>query len=156
MKFARRVRPFSAGLAVAGALAALCGCRLIDQRTFEGTALAPRRSQLATSNFASQAQPLPPLAIVRFGSNDEGWRAPLIEAARAARQRKTDVQFDLVAPIPTAAPLIEQNQASREGAEDAATVATALEADGVSADAIHIGQRGDPGNPPRQIEVYVR
>ncbi len=143
------------GVLVAGVLA-LPGCRLVDQRTFEGTALAPQPSQLSVADYASRAQPLPPLAIVRFGSNDQSWRAPLVQASRAARQRKADVQFDLVAPIPIAAPITEQDQASRDGAADAATVARVLEADGVSADALHLGQRGDAGNPPRQIEVYVR
>ena len=73
-----------------------------------------------------------------------------------AVERKADVQFDLVAPIPISAPLAEQDEATREGATDAATVAGVLEADGISSSALHLGARGDAGNPPRQIEVYVR
>ncbi len=137
-------------------LAALPGCRLVDQRTFERAGLTPARPQLAASDFASRAQPLPPLAVVRFGANDDDWRGPLVAAARAAQARRADVQFDVVSPIPLAAPPAVQDEAARTGAGDAATVALALQADGVAPEAIHLGQRGDRGNPPRQVEVYVR
>ena len=137
-------------------LSALGGCRLIDQRTFEGTGVFPEAAQLHAADFAMRALPPPPLAVVRLGTPDVDWQDKLIEAARDARGRKPDVQFDVVTPVPSLARLDVQDKALRQGAADAAEVATALEWDGVSADSIHIGSRGDRGDPPREVEVYVR
>ncbi len=134
----------------------LAGCQLVDQRTFERAGLYPGASQLARADYAQRALPPPPLAVIRFGSADIGWQSALIAASRDARERKADVAFDVVAPIPTRASLAVQDAAQKSGAADAAAVARVLEGDGVSADQIHIGARGDPGQPPREIEVYVR
>jgi hypothetical protein len=138
------------------ALVAASGCRLVDQRRFEQTGLYPGAAQLARADYAQRALPPPPLATIRFGTQSDDWQAGLIAAARDARERKADVAFDVVAPIPTSASLAAQDAAEKAGAQDAATVATVLEGDGVSADQIHLGARGDPGQPPREIEVYVR
>ncbi len=137
-------------------VATLAGCQLVDQRTFERAGLYPGAAQLARADYAQRALPPPPLAIVRFGSATQDWQDGLVEASRTARARKADVDFDLVTPIPASAGLAAQDAAQRIGAQDAATVAAVLEGDGVSADQIRIGSRGDPGRPPREVEVYVR
>ena len=132
------------------------GCRLIDQRTFERAGLFAPPPQFAGGDFAGAARPPAPLAVVRFGTNETGWEAPLLAATRAAQARKAGVQFDVVAPIPVAAPLDVQTRAARDGGSDTAEVARVLLADGIAAEAVHLGQRGDAGNPPRQVEVYIR
>lgn len=135
---------------------ALTSCRLVDQRTFERAGLYPGAAQLARADYAQRALPPPPLVTIRFGNPDSDWQPVLIAAARDARARKPDVTFDVVTPIPTSAPIPVQDAAQKTGAQDAAAVAAVLQGDGVSADQIRIGSRGDPGQPPREIEVYVR
>ncbi len=134
----------------------LLGCRLVDQRTFERAGLYPGAAQLHRADFALRALPPPPLVTIRFGAANTGWQEALIAASRDARARKADVTFDIVTPIPVKASLDIQDQAQKSGAKDAAAVAAVLQGDGVSADQIRIGSRGDPGQPPREIEVYVR
>lgn len=135
----------------------LAGCRLVDQRTFERAGFYPGATQLQRADYAQRALPPPPLVTIRFGGQpDSGWQTVLVEAAREARGRKSDVSFDLVTPIPTTASLAVQDAAQRTGAADAQAVAMVLEGDGVSPDQIRLGARGDAGQPPREIEVYVR
>lgn len=134
----------------------LPGCRLVDQRTFEQAGLYPGAGQLKRADFALKALPPPPLVTIRFGNADTGWQEALIAASREARARKPDVAFDVITPIPVKASLDIQDEAQKSGAKDAAAVAAVLQGDGVSADQIRIGSRGDPGQPPREIEVYVR
>ncbi len=137
-------------------IAVLAGCRLVDQRTFKGTGLYPGAAQLARADYAERALPPPPLATIRFGTPDNDWQDTVVAASRDARERKADVTFDLVAPFPSLASLAAQDAAQKTGARDAAAVAAVLQGDGVSADQIRIGARGDPGQPPREVEVYVR
>ncbi len=135
----------------------LAGCPLIDQRTFERAGLFPGAQQLHAGDYAARALPPPPLLTIRFGApGNDDWQPGLLEAARAAQVRKPDVQFDVVTPIPTSATFAVQDAAEKTGAADADAVAIALQADGISADSIHIGSRGDPGRPPREVEIYVR
>ena len=136
--------------------ALLLGCRLIDQRTFEQAGLYPGAAELHRADYAQRALPAPPLAVVRLGVPDSEWQGGLVAAARDARDRRAGVAFDVVAPYPSRASLAVQDAALRTGAQDAATVATVLEGDGVSPEQIHLGARGDPGQPPREVEVYVR
>jgi hypothetical protein len=132
-------------------LLAFSGCRLIDQRTFEPAPTAPEAAQLKRA-------PLPPLplATIRFDQPDLDWQTPLQAAVLAAQSRKPDVAFDVIAPIPVAAANAAQDKAAAQGAEDARMVADALQYDGIAADHVHLGYRGDPGQPPREVQVYVR
>jgi len=133
----------------------LAGClppdfRLIDQRTF-WPSHAP-----GTEDVARGALPKLPLAVIRFDDPDADYRPALADAVLAAQARKPDVEFDVLTPIPTAAPQEEQDQFARQGEADAQQVAMALQADGVLPDRVHIGFRGDPGSPAREVRVYVR
>ena len=132
------------------------GCRLVDQRTFERPGRSPGTPQLARADYAQRAVPPPALVTIRFGRIDSDWQPAVVAASRDARARKADVIFDLVTPVPTNAPAAVQDSAQKAGAKDAAAVAAVLQGDGVSADQIRIGARGDPGQPPREVEVYVR
>jgi uncharacterized SAM-binding protein YcdF (DUF218 family) len=144
----RKLIPTRALLAL---LLACAGCRLIDQRTFAHKPTAPEAAQL-------QRSPLPPLPLVtiRFEQPDFDWRTPLAEAVLAAQSRKPEVVFDVVTPIPVSAPTPAQDQAATQGDADARMVADALQYDGIPAERVHLGYRGDPGQPPREVRVYAR
>ena len=153
-KPACRGRRLSIG-AWAAALAALvasAGCRLVDQRTFAGTVLAPSGAQLAAGDQAAAL----PLVSIRFDRLDIDWQPPLLDATRGALARQPDAQFDLVTPVPVQASLDLQDRALTSGVADMQQVADVLLADGVAADHVHLGSRGDPGQPVREVRVYVR
>jgi len=133
----------------------LAGClppdfKLIDQRTF-APPHTPGEAELARAHLPEQ-----PLVIIRFDQLDNDYFPALADAVQAAQTHKPDVEFDVVTPIPTAAPQAEQDRFARQGAEDAQTVANALGNDGITPDRVHIGYRGDAGSPPREVLVYVR
>jgi hypothetical protein len=129
----------------------LCGCTLVDQRTFQGKARAPDADGVARAS-------LPPLPFVtiRMDDPDADFRPELAEAVEAAQAKKPDVEFDVLAPYPTSATAAVQEQFTRNGQADTQTIATALGYDGVSLDRVHIGFRGDAGTPPREVRIYVR
>jgi len=132
----------------------LSGCapplKLIDQRTF-WPAQTPTAGDLARGTL-----PKTPLVEIRFDDLDADFRPALADAVAAAQSRKADVEFDVLVPIPTTAPQEEQDRFTSQGQADAQEVASALAADGVLPDRVHIGFRGDPGSPPREVLVYVR
>jgi hypothetical protein len=141
--------------AILPALLLLAGClppdfKIIDQRTF-WPPHTPSEAELARAHLPPQ-----PLVVIRFDQFDNDYAPALAEAAQAAQTRKQDVEFDVLTPIPTAAPQEEQDRFARQGAEDAQAVANALGQDGITPDRVHIGYRGDPGSPPREVLVYVR
>jgi hypothetical protein len=141
-------QPALTGLALASML---CGCTLIDQRTFEGKARAPDATAVAKA-----ALPPLPFVTIRMDDPDADFRPELAEAVEAAQAKKPDMEFDVVAPYPTSATAAVQEQFTRNGQADTQTVATALGYDGVSLDRVHVGFRGDPGAPPREVRIYVR
>lgn len=143
-------------LSVVVAVLATTGCRLIDQRTFAGAGVAPTAAQLAANDYAASALPALPLTSVRFDRLDGDWQPALLDAVRGVLARRPDAQFDLVTPFPTQATLDLQDRALTSGAADSQQVANALLADGVAADHVHLGSRGDPGQPAREVRVYVR
>jgi hypothetical protein len=120
----------------------LSGCTLIDQRSF----------QISTPKPETTVAALPPLplVVIRFDQPDLNFRTALAEAVQAAQFRKPDVAFDVITPVPLGGAPTDQGRA------DAQLVANALAAEGVLPDRVHVGLRGDPGNPAREIRVYVR
>ncbi len=106
----------------------------------------------------ARAKNLPalPLVTVRFNDPDADFRPAIAQAVEAAQALKRDVEFDVVAPIPTTARQEAQDAAAAQGAIDTARVAEAFGYAGVLLDRVHVGFRGDPGNPPREVLVYAR
>ncbi len=137
---------------LATAMLGLPGCRMIDQRTFEARGQAPRPAQLAASGQDASALPL---ATIRFPAPDSDWAVRVLGAVHAAQARRADVAFDLVTPVPLSASLDSQQRAVTSGAQDAQTVAAVLQGDGIDAAQIHLGSRGDPGRPAREVRIYV-
>ncbi len=141
---------------LAAALALLvAGCtypdfKLIDQQTFANTP-APTQADIAHANL-----PPLPLVVIRFNDVDPDYHDALAAAVTAAMSRKPDAVFDVLTPIPLNAPASVQAAATAQGRTDATEIATALAADGVAPDHVHIGFHGDSGTPPREVQVYVR
>jgi hypothetical protein len=125
--------------------ALLPGCRLVDQRTFRATPPAPGAEDVAHARL-----PPLPLLIIRFDQPDFDYHPALADAVDAARSRKPDVGFEVLAPVPSA------TNPTAQGEADAVEIATALEAIGIPPERIRLGLRADPGAPPREIRVYVR
>jgi hypothetical protein len=132
-------------------IAALPGCQLIDQRTFRAKDVAPSTTDLANAKLA----PLPYVTI-DMADPDADFRPALGEAVEAAQARKQDVEFDVLAPMPIAADQATQDVFTKNGATDTQAVAMAMGYAGVSLDKVHIGFRGDPGSPPREVQIYLR
>jgi hypothetical protein len=133
----------------------LAGCwapdwKLIDQRTF-WPASTPGAGDVARANL-----PKLPLVTIDFDDLDADYRPALDQAVVAAQARKPDVEFDVLTPVPSTAPQQQQDEFARQGAADAQQIAAALVDDGVPPDRVHLGFRGDPGSPPREVRVYVR
>jgi hypothetical protein len=136
------------------ALLLLCllpACRMIDRETFAEKGKAPSATDLDRAK-------LPPLPFVtiRMDDPDADFRPALADAVQAAESRKPDVEFDVLAPVPTNATRDVQDTFTKNGAADTQAVAMALGYDGVSLDRVHIGFRGDPGSPPREVRIYLR
>ena len=112
---------------------ALCGCKLVDQRTFQRRVAAPD-----TAAAARPALPALPLVVVGFAFADADWQTPLREAVHAAQLRKPDVVFELATPIPVDAPQAVQDRFATQGQTDALTVARALQDAGVPSERISI------------------
>ena len=139
------VRPFVLAL-----LLALGGCTLIDQRSFERTPQAP------AADAASQAAlPARALLTIRFGDGED-WHPALQQAVEAAQGRKPGVAFEVAATVAIGATPAKQDQMLRQGAADATDIANGLLALGVAPDKVHVAVRGDAGNPPREVRVYVK
>ena len=149
-----RRRPESRIAALALTLV-LAGClppdfKLIDQRTF-WPPHAPGTAELARADL-----PALPLVTIRYDQPDLDYAPALAQAVEDAEAHKPNVEFDVIAPIPTGATAEVQDQFRRQGAEDTQAVANALGSAGVSMDRVHLGFRGDSGSPPREVLIYVR
>ena len=145
-----------AGLALLLSGCTLSGLRfsdlkLIDQRTFQGPTRAPTASDIAQAKLPAQ-----PLLVIRFDQPDADFRPAVSDAVQAALARKPDPSFDVLTPMPSAADQETQDRFISQGAVDAQQVANALAAAGIPPDQVHIGLRGDPGAPAREVRVYVR
>jgi len=126
---------------------ALPGCALVDQNTFNPAAGAvPVIPPAPAAAVAAPPPGPPPLFTVQPGQ-------PAQEAVRrgvaAARGRKADVNFDVVAMVPA------DSQAAASSA-DAGAVARAITAQGVPPGRVHLFARPEAGLAGREVRVYVR
>jgi hypothetical protein len=132
----------------------LAGCHPFDQRDVArwlgGAPAAPSQTDLTEADL-----PALPLVTLRFDQPDADTTAVLTEAAQDALERKPTATFEVVTPVPTAAPRAVQDEFVRRGADDARAVADTLATAGVPPERLHLGLRGDPGNPVREVRVYV-
>lgn len=141
------IRPSGAiPLALAGLV--LPGCTLIDQNTFNPAVSAvPVVARAPAVPPASTA--VPPLLTLRPGEAAQG---VVRQAVAAARSRKADVVFDVVAMVPESA---DDDQVTRASVE-AGTVARLVRAQGVTPDRVRLLARPEAGLAGREVRVYVR
>lgn len=148
------IRPAIAGLLFASLIG---GCRLVDQTTFNPEA---GRAPVVAARVAAPApeQPPdgpPPLLTVRFG-DPAPYDQALRDAVAAARARKRDVTFDVVAVAQAEGSPAEQAARAEEGAGGAARVAEAIVAQGVAPGRVRLQTRTEPRAREREVRVYVR
>jgi len=137
-------------------LAAAPGCTLIDQNTFNPRASAVPvipPAPVAAAAPAPQQGP-PPLLTVQPGQPAQD---AVRRAVAAARSRKPDVVFDVVAMVPAGAPFDGKadDQAAASSAE-AGAVARAITFQGVAPGRVHLYARPDAALATREVRVYVR
>jgi hypothetical protein len=128
------------------ALLSFTGCTLIDQRTF-----APSPE--------AKAQPAPPapvvldtrtpLVTIDYTVPSPDYTELLHYAVRAAENRATDVQYDVVS-------VLKDTSEGVTGQERALGVMRAIMRDRVPATRIHLALRTDPTLMASQVRVYVR
>ena len=133
---------------------ALPGCTLIDQNTFNPNARAVPVIPTAPAAAAVAAPRGPqPLLTLRPGQPVQD---AVRQAVAAARRRKPDVVFDVVAMLPggvsTAADLDDPGPSSAE----AGTVARAIAAQGVPPGRVRLFARPEAGLAGQEVRVYVR
>lgn len=129
------------------ALAALPGCSLVDQTTFNPN--AGKRPDIPTPPAPPPGpapEPGPPaLLSIRVPITGD-LRPDIAKAVAAARSRKPDVVFEVVEITP--------GTGTGVGA-DAAEVARLIIAQGIPASRVHLAARPVP-NAAREVRVYVR
>ena len=123
---------------------ALGGCKLIDQTTF---APSPEAKQAATS--VPQADTRHPLVTIRAGTPPLNYGDPLRFAVRAAEARDPTVEFDVIAMLPAANDVAQEQR-------NATDVMRAILATGVPARRVHLGLRIQQALAVPQVRVYVR
>lgn len=135
--------------AVVGLSAALAGCTLIDQNTFNPHAgdapVIPAAPKVAVAPVLVGP---PPLLVIAPGST--GYDAKLRQAVAAARARKPGVLFDVVEMQPT------DLAADAPLGADAAAVARQITALGVPAGNVRLAARPEAGVTPGEVRVYIR
>lgn len=137
-------------------LAALPGCTLIDQSTFNPAASAvPVIAPAPVVAVVPASQGPPPLLRLQPGQPAQD---AVRQAVAAARRRKPDVVFDVVAMVPAesaAGGVAAENQAASSSAE-AGAVARAITAQGVPPNRVRLFARPEAGLTGREVRVYVR
>jgi hypothetical protein len=137
--------------ALALAVVALSGCKLVDQRTFGAPAAGPSTAALGTRGL-----PRYPLLTLPTDDPDADWRPSVDDALRQATARRPDATFDVVAPVPIAASTAQLDRAAQNARADTAMVADELRAFGIPDDRIMLRLAGDAGQPPREVLLYAR
>ena len=138
-------------VAAAAILILLADCTLVDQRTFQSAASAPGEAEVARVEASAR-----PIVSVRMDTPDVDYRQNLADAVQAAQVRNPNASFDVLALVPNEAAPAEQDRRVAQAAQDAQAVAAAIGAAGVLSDRLHLGLRGDNGNPAREVRVFVR
>ena len=131
------------------AIALLPGCKLIDQNTFNPAAGAVPVIPPAPVVAAVPSGPLP-LLVIRPGEPAD---AAVRAAVAAARQRKPDVLFDVVAMVPGGPAGDDQAAAA---STEAGAVARIVLAQGVPSRQIRLLARPEAGLANREVRIYVR
>jgi hypothetical protein len=136
-------------------LAALGGCKLIDQNTFAPSpeAPAPKASPAVAEPPADKRTPL---LTVGFATPNPDYQKLLAYAVQQAQLRRPDAAYDVVSVVPQSGDTVAQALAASRGSGDATQVMQSMIALGVPDTRIHLGTRVEPGLTERQVRVYIR
>ena len=138
--------------ALAGGM--LPGCTLIDQNTFNPNARAVPVIPVAPVAAAVAAPSGPqPLLTLRPGQPVQD---AVRQAVNAARRRKSDVVFDVVAMLPGGAGTDAGIDDPASSSAAAGTVARAITAQGVPPGRVRLFARPETGLAGQEVRVYVR
>jgi hypothetical protein len=133
----------------------LGGCHILDQRDLpQALGGAPPVPPAPAPLPPPPAGP-PPLVTIRPAAGVD-YLPPLREAVAAARARKPDVQFDVVAAVPAAGAPDAQIAAAHAGTAAAAEVARAIVGLGVPASQVRLSARTDTALTQAAIRIYVQ
>ena len=138
-------------LVLAALLIPLAGCTLVDQRSFQAASPAPGAAEIGRAGTAGVV-----LVSVRMDQPGQDYRQRVAEAVQGAQQLRPDARFDVLALVPTQVGPAEQDRRIAEASADARAVAEVIGAAGISSERLHLGLRGDPGSPAREVRVYLR
>jgi hypothetical protein len=127
----------------------LAGCALVDQKTFAPAPEAKAQPAQAQPAAPVKLDPRLPLVTVDFSGPPPHYEELLRYAVRAAEMRDHDVQYDVVAMLPTAVD-------AAQGQRDATAVMRSIMLTGVPPGRIHLALRADPTLSGREVRVYVR
>ncbi len=129
----------------------LAGCKLIDQNTFWPPPKPPPPPPPAPPGPPAP----PPLVVIRFDHPGVAYADALRQAVTAARARKPDVRFAVVAVAPAAPTLAQQATGLARATAEARQVAEAIAAQGVPSEQIALSARAEPGVRFDEVRVLV-
>ena len=132
-------------------IVSLCGCTLVDQRTFNPDAGKP-------PVIAQPPGPpvLLPLVTVDFGQPNPDYADSLRQAVDAALSRKPDAKFEVATVVPATGTPAAQVSAAQTLTPDARQIAREIAADGVPDERIQLTARALPSVGTRQVQVFVQ
>ena len=132
-------------------IAVLCGCTLVDQRTFNPDAGKPPVIPQRPGPPA-----ILPLVTIDFGQPDPDYAEPLRQAVDSALARKPDAKFEVATVVPATGTPADQVSAAQTLTPDARQIARAIAADGVADERIQLTARALPSVGTRQVQVFVQ
>ncbi len=131
--------------------ATLCGCTLIDQRTFDPKAGLPPVIPAPAGPPA-----IVPLLTIDFSKPNPDYTEAVRQAVAAAVARKPDVAFEVATVVPNTGTPAQQVSAAETLTPDARAIARDIAEDGVPDERIELTARALPGVTARQVQVFVR
>jgi hypothetical protein len=133
-------------------LAALAGCKLIDQTTFN-PALAKKPVAAAPMPALNQDGALLTISLAK---GEPDYHGQLASAVKQAQAIKPDIQFNVVSLVPQTASTPPTWDEAQKVTQWARRVADQLQQDGVNPGQIALGLRAVPGLDHGEIRVYVQ
>ncbi len=144
----------AAQAALAIAAAAVAGCTLIDQRTFNPH--AGEKPKLAVAAPKPLPPGAPPLVEIGFATPNPPYQEELANAVRQALARRPDAIFTVEVLVPVQGSPEAQADQARQGAATARRIAQTIVEAGADQGQIELAVRADPARRVEKAEIRVR